>query len=90
MQFYIYHLPNDLALVGDWRYYRPIWYQQNPRSFWTIEEFNIGANYISKLIFYMSKKGQDDSFVALDDITVLLNPCTAPIDCNFDIHIAFY
>ncbi|KAH9417832.1 hypothetical protein DERP_013092 [Dermatophagoides pteronyssinus] len=84
-EFYIYQLPNEMELVGDWRFSRPIWHQQNPRSFWTIEEFNIGANYISKLIFYMSKKGQDDSFVALDDITVLLNPCTAPIDCNFDM-----
>lgn len=82
--FLIYLLPNNMPLRGDWRFSPPIWNQQYPKSFWTIEEFNVGVDFVSKLIFYMSKESHQDGFIALDDITILSHPCTAPIDCDFN------
>ncbi|OTF71156.1 MAM and LDL-receptor class A domain-containing protein, partial [Euroglyphus maynei] len=83
--FSIYQLPDNMPLRGDWRFSVPVWTQSYPKSFWTIEEFNVGADYVSKLIFYMEKQSQNDGFVALDDITILSDACTAPIDCSFDL-----
>src|SRR5699024_1333087 len=53
---------------------------------WTIVEFNKQVRYPHRLVFHFEKPLDKQSFVALDDLTVLSHECELPVDCDFDSH----
>lgn len=65
--------------------YKPIWGIKNYKEFWTIKEINFALTIPSQLImrFYKSD-GEKNSFVAIDDLSVVQYSCEPEIDCDFD------
>ena len=83
--FYIYVTPSTTT-----HYSNPLWkvpYTHLDR--WSRGQLTINAYYVHKIVFdlFLSKSAPNDTFIALDDISLSSRQCEAPVSCDFDIDI---
>ena len=82
--FYVYVMPNSQATTGS---DRPDWIVPYSNfTQWTKGQLTVYAFYQHKIRFAMMLGATipDNSFIAIDDVSLSIGTCESPVSCNFD------